>query len=145
MSRTHRNIPHGRWFRRPRTYALRRDLIAAEEEIREELGPSYLAGNFAKISTIPTNRDDIHISARSEVTPVDIKYPELFGNNVYGGYPEDVNTWPYPSVMFDKQKNVFRAWRRYEARKQKVNYVPFVVTIARKQYPVKIMIEEWYD
>ena len=145
MSRTYRKIPNNRLFRKPKTTNYRRALIAFEEEIRDELGQNYLRGNFAKINTIPQAWDDLYIAGRSENPPIEIKYANLYRIKILGASKEN-NSWiDRHSIKFDKQKNVFRAWRCYGAKKQKVNYVPFVVRICKKQYPVKIKIDWWYD
>lgn len=144
MSRTHRNIPHDRWFRRPRTYALRRDLIAAEEEIREELGVNYLAGHFAKISNIPTAWDDLHISARYEVDALDTKLEDLYRERILGNKSPNWHNLNY-SIEFDLRKNCFRVYRSIMCQTySKVSYVPFNVSFYNTKYPVKLKMEWWY-
>lgn len=144
MSRTYRNITGSGYFRRPKTHAYKRKLLASEKEIREELGVNYLAGNFANINNIVTSWDDKPISARSEFLSLDSKLEKVYKEKITGWFGSEWDN-PNHTVEFDIRKNMFWAYRKIKCLNyNNVNYVPFVVTVCNKQYPVKIRIDKWY-
>ena len=143
MSKTYRDSDNANWLRSPKTHGYRRDLLAAEEEIKEELGPNYLRGNFAKINNIPTAWQDIRVSGIGEY-PSKSKYMEREFKKKIDDWVDKEDDFCFYSVDFDCKSNTF--WiGKYRGiwTKRASYYLPTSITVKGKNYPVKIKEHLW--
>jgi len=144
MSKTYRRSNEAGWMRNPQTHGYRRDLLGAEEEIRSELGPNYLAGNFAEISSIPTAYDDLLVMGNFECLSTENHMINEFQKR-YDYWTDEDREWYKYWVKFDTKCNIFRVGRRLSYTEANlVDYLPMSFSYKGKIYPVRILKHEWY-
>lgn len=144
MSRTYRNIEYAGWFARPKTQNHRRQLHKTKQEIKEELGVNYLAGNSKDYKSVPTGWDDLHISAHEEVLEYSLYIERMYEHKVIEIYKE-VPFWL--KINFNTHKNRIEiAIRSYFNRLvlPKAMYIPFCLNHKKYKYPTILLEHDMY-
>lgn len=148
MTKTYRDSENTKWFRRPKTQNQRKKLIAAEEEIREELGIHYIKGNYAHINKIPTMYDDLEVSGNKEYPCIKERMVKLFKIK-YKEWSITEKKYKY-KIEFDKGSNTFWIGKHkfgkyglYSKYRNKCDYLPMSFYLKDRVYPVKINQHSW--
>ena len=140
MSRTYRNTKYCNMVRKPKTQNARKNRLAAEEEILEELGPNYLKGNFAHYKSIPTSWDDKFISASYEYYDKKRRIESLFHQS-YGQFLKKSGLY----CIYNIKKNIMYIYQlRFGQNTPKANkavYFPFFFNHPRYSFPVVLREE----
>ena len=148
MTKTYRDVEHAGYFRRPKTHNQRKCLLAAEEEILEELGPNYLGGNFAKINNIPTAYTDLLVVGRYE-SPSFSEFMENKFKETFDFWVDKDEGYYGFNLKFDSFKNKYKIGRRQWGKGRRycyntlVHYIPTCLKIKDKIYHVKIEAHIW--
>jgi hypothetical protein len=141
MSRTYRNIEHAKYFTHPKTLNHKKKLYATYEEIKEELGNSYLQGNNRSYKLLPSAWDDKYISAREEVLERSYYIERIFENRLISLFGEVPN---YLVVNFNTYKNRIEITKTYRRRaRPSVIYLPTCLKYKHFVYPVELYPHNW--
>jgi len=142
MSRTHKDIEHAKWYRRPHTKKIISDKARYLQEVKEEFGPNFIRPRDCA-NNLPVTWDDKHCYAVYKEWTEEKKADAVIRPFINWTHTDDTKSEWFTEMNFSNNTIFVSNKLHGRIHNQPAYYLPFIITTQKSRYYVKVDQSGW--